>query len=95
METKNTETGQIKIWAVGEGGFSVKGLPEKLFRVRHLFCIQFVTLQIFAFVAPHRNVCKNVNFLEFLPWRRWLRNQLQYLRSLWRCRFDPWPSAVG
>ena len=32
---------------------------------------------------------------EFLLWHCGLRIQLQWLRLLWKHRFDPWPSAVG
>ena len=38
---------------------------------------------------------KNKNPLEFPLWCSGLRIWLQWLRSLQRCRFNSWPSAVG
>ena len=32
---------------------------------------------------------------EFLLWHSGIKIQLQWLRSLWRRGFDPWPSTVG
>ena len=36
---------------------------------------------------------KNKTVLEFPLWHSGLRIRLQWLRSLWRCRFDPQPGV--
>ena len=46
-------------------------------------------------VCPGHSEKKKKKKIEFPPWHSGLRNQLQQLRSLCRCRFYFWPSTVS
>ena len=48
------------------------------------------------FTALHQYIMFFKNYKQEFPlWHSVLRIQLQWLRSLWRCRFNPLPTTVG